>query len=248
MMLTPGGAGGGTVTLQTVPLTTVLANEDPDHASPPQRVILHAVSSASSVPGGKDVLTFQTSASLPESLQPPQLLVTSLGASGLANTQGGSLNGLTRLLTLSPGGQPVVAQQPGTVIATVLKPGEFQGLQVKEEVLDAQYLQSLVNCVGYGELEGGYRTVLVEAPQEPSPEGAVNGHSELGERGGPSEGLTPVEMLEARGESALQAEHGAKALDGAQGLQDLPVTLHSSISSPSSHLVPIQVKLEPVDS
>ncbi|XP_061089828.1 LOW QUALITY PROTEIN: ETS-related transcription factor Elf-1-like [Conger conger] len=241
MMLTQGGGGGGTVTLQTMPLTTVLANEDPDHASQPQRVIL-AVSSSSSMPGGKDVLTFQTSASLPESLQPPQLLVTSLGASGLSSAQGGSLNGLARLLNFSPGCQPLVAQQPGTVIATLLKPGEFQGLQVKEELLDAQYFQSLVNC--YGELEGGYRTVVVETAHEPQPEGAVDGRLELGEQGGPSEGLTPVEMLE---DHALQAEHGAKALAVSQGLQDLPVTLHSALTSPSSHLVPVQVKLEPMD-
>ena len=238
MMLAPGGAGGGTVTLQTVPLTTILANEDPEHASQPQRVIFQAVSSSSSMPGGKDVLTFQTSASLPESLQPPQLLVTSLGASGLSSAQGGSLNGLARLLGLSPGGQSLVAQQPGTVIATVLKSGEFQGLQVKEEVLDAQYLQSFVNC--YGETEGGYRTVVVDTVQEPCPEGALDGRLDLGESGGPSEGLTPVEMLE---DHALQAEHGAKALAVSQGLQDLPVTLHSH----STHLIPIQVKLEPLD-
>ncbi|XP_035265227.1 ETS-related transcription factor Elf-1-like [Anguilla anguilla] len=248
MMLTPGGAGGGTVTLQTVPLTTVLASEDSDHASQPQRVILHAVSSASSVPGGKDILTFQTAASLPDSLHHPQLLVTSLGASGLSTAHGGSLNGLARLVTLNSSGQPVVAQQSGTVIATVLKPGEFQGLQVKEEVLDAQYLQSLVNCAGYGEAEGGYRTVVMESAQEPCTEGAINGHSELGaEQGGPSEGLTPVEQLEDRGESALQAERRAKELAVSSGLQDLPVTLHSTIAS-SSHLIPIQVKLEPVDS
>ncbi|KAJ8255153.1 hypothetical protein GJAV_G00201600 [Gymnothorax javanicus] len=44
MVLTPAGAGGGTITLQTVPLTTVLANEDHDHTSLPQGVILHTVS------------------------------------------------------------------------------------------------------------------------------------------------------------------------------------------------------------
>ncbi|KAG7465037.1 hypothetical protein MATL_G00171940 [Megalops atlanticus] len=256
MVLTPGTQGGNTVTLQTVPLTTMLSNGDSDHTSP-QRVILHTLPS-SSAPGGKDVLTFQTaglttaSTTLPDSLQPPQLLVTSLGSSSggviSAAAQGSSLNGLTRVVTLNAGGQPVVAQQPGTVIAAVLRPGELQGLQVKDEILDPQYLQSLVNSdpsagAGFAEAgaEGakagqGYRTVIIGS----SLEGAVNGHSVHAVSSSPSEGLTPVEELEVNGESALQAEEGGKPLHVSQGLQELPVTLHLS----SSHLIPVQVKEE----
>ncbi|KAJ8393599.1 hypothetical protein AAFF_G00058180 [Aldrovandia affinis] len=202
MMLTPGAAGGGTVTLQTVPLTTVLANGDSDRGPPQRR----------------------------ESPQPPQLLVTSLGSCS-------AFNGLTRLVSLNGGGcggQPGVAQQPGTVIATLLKPGEFQHLQVKEEVLDAQYLQSFVNGAAYGEAEpeDGYRTIIVGGAPEPYPPGGggVNGLPgwvELGaQANGPSEGLTPVEELEVHGRvrSAGRARggQGAGAAPGPGGAARYP--------------------------
>ncbi|KAJ8348876.1 hypothetical protein SKAU_G00274650 [Synaphobranchus kaupii] len=181
------GQGRGTVTLQTLPLSTVLANGDSGHA-PPQRVILHAVPSSSSA-GLKDVLTFQT-AGLQGGVHPQQLLLTSLASStgGVISTtaQSGSLNGLTRLVTLDAGGQPVVARQPGTVIATVLKPSDFHTLQVKEEVLDPQYLQSLVNSENVvtfrpeeaeaGRAELAYRTVIIGQ----DPDVALDGHSGAG--------------------------------------------------------------------
>uniref|UniRef100_A0A8B9H0I0 E74-like ETS transcription factor 1 n=1 Tax=Astyanax mexicanus TaxID=7994 RepID=A0A8B9H0I0_ASTMX len=136
MVLTSGPQGGAPVTLQTMPFSSVLSNGDSSaHRSPP-RVILHTVPSSS--PGGKDVLTIQTASLTTDhgAVQHPQQLLMSGGAA--QHSGGGALNGLTRLVTLnaSSTGQPVVAQQPGTVIATVLKSGELQSLQVKEEVLD----------------------------------------------------------------------------------------------------------------
>ncbi|XP_028815780.1 ETS-related transcription factor Elf-1 [Denticeps clupeoides] len=245
MVLTTSPKAGGSITLQTVPLTTVLANGDSSHGSPP-RVILHTVPSTS--PGGKDVLTIQT-ASLATaghgggSAIPEGLLVTSLasatGPGGVISTTApsGSLNGLTRLVTLNASGQPVVAQQPGTVIATVLKPGELQGLQVKEEILDPQYLQSLVNSdpVAYtkkeleaGEAELNYRTVII------AQNGHVNGHSASGTplASSPSEGLTPVDELEV-GE---EMHHMPK-----EPLEEIPVTVHLPMSEF------IQVKMEAIE-
>ncbi|KAG5843599.1 hypothetical protein ANANG_G00152610 [Anguilla anguilla] len=263
MVLTSGTQGGGTVTLQTVPLSTVLANGDGGHMAP-QRVILHAVPS-SSAPGVKDVLSFQTSG-LQDGGQPQQLLVTSLGSSsgGVISTtaQSGSHNGITRLVTLNASGQPVVAQQPGTVIATVLKPSEFHTLQVKEEALDPQYLQSLVNSEGVvtfrpeeaeaGRAELAYRTVIIGQ----APDATLNGRvtaAGAAERGGQlsyshSEGLTPVEELEITGESVLQPVGGVKEEDGTaeplpQGFQELSVTIHV----PASDFIAAQVKTEPVE-
>ncbi|XP_051505182.1 ETS-related transcription factor Elf-1-like isoform X2 [Myxocyprinus asiaticus] len=256
MVLTSGAQGGGPVTMQTLPLSSVLTNADSStHASPP-RVILHTVPSTS--PGGKDVLTIQTASLTTDSIQHQQLLV-SLGSSsgGVISTmpqQAGSLNGLTRLVTLNANGQPVVAQQPGTVIATVLKPSELQGLQVKEEILDPHYFQSLVNShptvasyckeeMDDGMAELNYRTVIISsAGQELSQ--TLNGHSDMGLQlaSSPSEGLTPVEELEVRGEVALHPEPEAKdLLETSEGLQDLPV----SIQIPASHF--IQVKAEPAE-
>ncbi|KAG7329103.1 hypothetical protein KOW79_007277 [Hemibagrus wyckioides] len=154
MVLTSGSQGGAPVTLQTVPLSSVLANSD-------------------------------------------------------------SLNGLTRVVTLNSSGHPIVAQQPGTVIATVLKPGEFQNLQVKEEILEPQFLQSMVNGNPFckeetdrGSSELGQRTVIVGVAGQSMCQ-LANGHSDAGAElaSSPSEGLTPVEELEVKSEIA-----GAKEL------------------------------------
>ncbi|XP_006633101.1 ETS-related transcription factor Elf-1 isoform X1 [Lepisosteus oculatus] len=276
VMMTSGAQGGGTVTLQTVPLTTVLANGDAAHSSP-QRVILHTV--PSSTPGLKDMMTFQATAlssaacSLSDSPQPPQLLVTSLGSSsgGLINTtaQSSSLNGITRLVTVNAGGQPVVAQQPGTVIATVLKPGDLNGIQVKEEILDPQYLQSLVNgdpsassegkalALDGGGAELSYRTVIISSgAQEPGQGFETHAHGpagqmEAGDQSSPTVGLTPVEELEVNGELALEAEPTSKHLASLaqrlvpqlqlSGCQPVPVQVAPSPYSP------VQVKTEPED-
>lgn len=238
---------GGSVTLQTVPLTTMLANGDASgsHCSSPPRVILHTVPSSS--PGSKDVLTIQAAslAHCPTSLGggggggtggglSENLLVTSLGSAvgGVAGGGvGGGMNGagsaqlgsLTRLVTLNASGQPVVTQQPGTVIATVLKPGELQSLSLKEEILDPYYLQSLVNSeLGAAGVANGiyvkeevdddgfctpteltYRTVILTQDGAISCGGldanAFNGHldaTSMPLASSPSEGLTPVEELE----------------------------------------------------
>lgn len=154
MVLTSGSQGGAPVTLQTVPLSAVLANSD-------------------------------------------------------------SLNGLTRVVTLNANGQPVVTQQPGTVIATVLKPGELQNLQVKEEILEPQFLQSLVSGSLFckeetdgGSSKLGHRTVIVGVASQGMCQFA-NGHLKAGAElaSSPSEGLTPVEELEVKSEIS-----GAKEL------------------------------------
>lgn len=252
--------------LQSVPLTTVLANGDSCHSSPP-RVILHTMPSTTA--GGKDVLTIQTASlagganSLQDGL-PQQLLVTSLGSSavssstsssctsptGVISSAASNLNGLPRLVTINTTcGQTMVAQQPGTVIATVLKSSDLSGLQVKEELLDPSYFQSMVNGdpslaantfereeIEVGEAELQYRTVIIDTSQsqgqEAMSETIINGHSS--QSSSPSEGLTPVEELEVRGEMSLQPEQGIK------GLQELPL----SVQLPANF---IQIKTEPAE-
>ncbi|XP_044219056.1 ETS-related transcription factor Elf-1 isoform X2 [Thunnus albacares] len=252
--------------LQSVPLTTVLANGDSSHSSPP-RVILHTMPSTTA--GGKDVLTIQTASlagganGLQDGL-PQQLLVTSLGSSavssstsscctsppGATNSTASNLNGLPRLVTINTTcGQTMVAQQPGTVIATVLKSSDLSGLQIKEEMLDPSYFQSMVNGdpslaantfekeeMEEGEAELQYRTVIIDTSQsqgqDAGSETIINGHSS--QSSSPSEGLTPVEELEVRGEMSLQPEQGIK------GLQELPL----SVQLPANF---IQIKTEPAE-
>uniref|UniRef100_A0A8C7IP67 E74-like ETS transcription factor 1 n=1 Tax=Oncorhynchus kisutch TaxID=8019 RepID=A0A8C7IP67_ONCKI len=239
-------------------LQPLLSNGDSSSNSSPPRIILHTVPSTTA--GGKDVLTIQT-ASLATGTgslqdhhhqhQQPQFLVTSLGSTtattGVINSTTASLNGLPRLVTLNTAtGQPMVAQQPGTVIATVLKPSSgdelLHGLHgIKEEMLDPYYLQSWVNGdpsfgMEAGEAELTYRTVIIGTNQslgqsqgETGSESPVNGH--LAQGSSPSEGLTPVEELEVRGEMALQPEH----MLGVKGLQELP------------EITFIQIKTEPTE-
>lgn len=252
MVLTSSGS------LQSVPLTTVLANRDTSHCSPPQ-VILHAIPSAAA--GDKDVLTIQAASlsgegGLQDSL-PHQLLVTSLGPSttssscisppGIISSTASSLNGLPRLVTINTTcGPTMVAQQPGTVIATVLKSSDLSGFHVKEELLDQSYFHSMVNGdpslaantfekeeIEAGEAELQYRTMIIDAnqSQEALCENLMNGHSS---QSSPGEGLTPVEELEVRGEMSLQAEQGIK------GLHELPL----SVQLPGNF---IQIKTEPTE-
>lgn len=249
MVLTSSGS------LQSVPLTTVLANRDTSHCSPAQ-VILHAIPSAAV--GDKDVLTIQAASlsgegGLQDSL-PHQLLVTSLGPSttascisppGIISSTASSLNGLPRLVTINTTcGPTMVAQQPGTVIATVLKSSDLSGLHVKEELLDQSYFHSMVNGdpslavfekeeIEAGEAELQYRTMIIDAnhSQEALCENLMNGHSS---QSSPGEGLTPVEELEVRGEMSLQAEQGIK------GLHELPL----SVQLPANF---IQIKTEPTE-
>lgn len=213
---------------------------------------------------GKDVLTIQAApgaSSLQDSL-PQHLLVTSLGSSivstsssctslpGVISSTASNLNGLPHLVTINTTcGQTMVAQQPGTVIATVLKSSDLTGLQVKEELLDPNYFQSMVNGdpslsantfereeIEIGEAELQYRTMIIDTTQSQGEEAAsetiINGHSS--QSSSPSEGLTPVEELEVRGEMSLQPEQAIK------GLQELPL----SVQLPANF---IQIKTEPVE-
>ncbi|KAM8848811.1 ETS-related transcription factor Elf-1 isoform 1-T2 [Synchiropus picturatus] len=234
--------------LQSVPLSTVL------HTIP------------SSMAGTKDVLTIQTSSltggicNLQDGL-PQQLLVTSLASPAVSSsvaslcssppgvTAASQLNGLPRLVTINTTcGQTMVAQQPGTVIATVLKSTDFPGLQVKDEMMEPNYFQSMVNGdpslavntfekeeIEAGEAELHYRTVIIDSSQSQQVLGETvinNGHSS--QSSSPSEGLTPVEELEVRGEMSLQPEQGLK------GLHELP----TSIQLPANF---IQIKTEPAE-
>ncbi|XP_034400060.1 ETS-related transcription factor Elf-1 isoform X3 [Cyclopterus lumpus] len=242
--------------LQSLPLTTILANGDSCHSSPP-RVILHTMPSTTT--GGKDVLTIQQGGAnnLQDGL-PQHLLLTSLGSSttscctspaGVLSSTTSNYSSFPRLVTINTtSGQTMVAQQPGTVIATVLKSSDFC-LQVKEEMLDPSYFQSMVNGdpslaantfekeeIEIGEAELQYRTVIIDTSQsqgyEAVSETLINGH--FSQSSSPSEGLTPVEELEVRGEMSLQPEQGIKCL------QELPL----SVQLPANF---IQIKTEPAE-
>ncbi|CAL1613848.1 unnamed protein product [Knipowitschia caucasica] len=233
MVLTSSGS------LHSMPLT-VLANGDSATSSPP-RVILHTVSSATAA--GKEMLLQTASLTGGASSLQDGLLVTSLSPSvcsasissastpGVISSTASNINGLPRLVTINTtSGQTMVAQQPGTVIATVLKSSDFSGLQVKEEMLDPSYFQSIVNgdpslaantFEKLDEPELSYRTVIIDSGHQQGPDAGcetlMNGH--VSQRSSPSEGLTPVVELEVHEETSLQPQHTLKSL------HELPLSL-----------------------
>ncbi|XP_019730275.1 ETS-related transcription factor Elf-1 isoform X1 [Hippocampus comes] len=237
--------------LPSLPLTTVLPNGDSTHYSP-SRVLLQSMPPTTT--SANDVLSIQAANGLQEGL-PQQLLVTNFGASAISSSSAtctvpiSSTSSLPRLLTINTTcGQTMVAQQPGTVIATVLKSGDLCGLQVKEEMLDSSYFQSMVNGdpslastfakeeMDAGEAELQYRTVIIDTSHthglELASEAAFNGLSS--QSSSPCEGLTPVEELEVRGEMSLQSQQAIKSL------QELPL----SVQLPANF---IQIKTEPAE-
>uniref|UniRef100_V9KGU1 ETS-related transcription factor Elf-4-like protein n=1 Tax=Callorhinchus milii TaxID=7868 RepID=V9KGU1_CALMI len=133
MMTTSGTQGLGTLMLQSVPLTTVLAGTDALCNSPP-KVILRAISSSE---GSKDGLAIQatlpatglTDSTLYETQQ-GQVIATSLSSPNIgyptviSTAPHSALDTVTQVVTLNSSGQPLVAHRAGSVIATVLKPPE----------------------------------------------------------------------------------------------------------------------------
>ncbi|XP_058885357.1 ETS-related transcription factor Elf-1-like isoform X2 [Acipenser ruthenus] len=103
----------GTVTLQTLPLTTVLASSDPSGASPPtfflqtipspQVAAPTSPGTLSTVPGQRVLVSSNRTASVPSS--------PTVGAAA-------------PVVTFSTGGQQLVSHPPGTVIASVTKAPE----------------------------------------------------------------------------------------------------------------------------
>ncbi|XP_043913576.1 ETS-related transcription factor Elf-1-like [Protopterus annectens] len=248
MMVTPNSQGMGTITLQTIPFSTVLANGELSGSSP-QKVIFQTIPSTS---GLKDLVTFQAALpctnGLPDNPQ-HQVLVSSFPSSesGLSTyittTANSSLNTVPQLMTLNGSGEPVVAQHPGTVIATIIKPAELNSSSLKNDILSSHYLQTLVSSTSNG-MEGlvmktesvehtpsmpdanfqPLHTVILSRPQEPnmvqigSPNvgaNVLNGETHCTLR----VGLTPVVELESSGEcleSHSHPEHMRLDLHGAQ--------------------------------
>ncbi|KAJ1199476.1 hypothetical protein NDU88_003310 [Pleurodeles waltl] len=140
-----------------------------------------------------------------------------------------SINSLAQLLALNGGGQSVIAQHPGTVIATVIRTAEPSTGNLKEEMLSAQYIQHFLsgttNTVGktvlnndstaemrqpnpnYHQLNnvvlnGSQETKLIQIKAETSSNCEENTKANIG--------LTPVAELELNTDSAVlrQSEHG----------------------------------------
>lgn len=138
---------GSTVTLQTIPLTTVLTNGPPASTTAPTQLVLQSVPQVSTF---KDTFTLQTSFPLNTNLQENQVA-----------TQGAPLilSGLPQLLTganhqsnpvpsqvISAGSAGPSSQPPGTVIAAFIRTSSGASVPVVKEgpLRSSSYVQGVV--------------------------------------------------------------------------------------------------------
>ncbi|XP_014141510.2 ETS-related transcription factor Elf-1 [Falco biarmicus] len=150
VVVSPGNQQLHTVTLQTVPLTTVIASTDPASATTPQKFILQAIPTSQPMTVLKEnvVLQSQKPVSPPSSIvlspaQVQQVLTSSVqticnGTANMASSP--SFSATSPVVTFSPSSSQVVAHPSGTVITSVIKAPETKqiGIQgvVKEDDSD----------------------------------------------------------------------------------------------------------------
>ncbi|GAB1299126.1 ETS-related transcription factor Elf-1 [Apodemus speciosus] len=140
VVVSPGNQQLHTVTLQTVPLTTVIASTDPSSGAGPQKFILQAIPSSQPMTVLKEnvMLQPQKPGSPPSVVLSPthvqQVLTSNVqaicnGAVSMASSP--SFSATTPVVTFSRSSQ-LVAHPPGTVITSVIKAQETKTL--KQEV------------------------------------------------------------------------------------------------------------------
>ncbi|NXO03765.1 ELF1 factor, partial [Rhinopomastus cyanomelas] len=140
VVVSPGNQQLHTVTLQTVPLTTVIASTDPASAATPQKFILQAIPTSQPMTVLKEnvVLQSQKPVSPPSSIvlspaQVQQVLTSSVqticnGTVNMASSP--SFSATTPVVTLPPSSSQVVAHPSGTVITSVIKAPEAKQIGV----------------------------------------------------------------------------------------------------------------------
>ncbi|NXC15191.1 ELF1 factor, partial [Corythaeola cristata] len=150
VVVSPGNQQLHTVTLQTVPLTTVITSADPASAPTSQKFILQAIPTSQPMTVLKEnvMLQSQKPVSPPSSIvlspaQVQQVLTSSVQTicNGTVNVASSpSFSGTTPVVTFSPSSSQVVAHPSGTVITSVIKAPDTKqvGVQgvVKEEDSD----------------------------------------------------------------------------------------------------------------
>ncbi|KAM4796630.1 ETS-related transcription factor Elf-1 isoform 1-T2 [Rhinophrynus dorsalis] len=148
VVVSPGNQQLHTVTLQTMPLTTVITSTDPVSGSGSQKFILQAIPSAQPMTVLKEnmVLQPQTTGSPPPSIvlsssQVQQVLgsnVQTLCNGTVSLPSSPSFSATTPVMTFSTSTSPLVTQPTGTVITSVIKSPE-----AKQTIIPASTNQGL---------------------------------------------------------------------------------------------------------
>ncbi|XP_008587097.1 PREDICTED: ETS-related transcription factor Elf-1 isoform X2 [Galeopterus variegatus] len=142
VVVSPGNQQLHTVTLQTVPLTTVIASTDPSSGAGSQKFILQAIPSSQPMTVLKEnvMLQSQKPGSPPSIVFSPahvqQVLTSNVqsicnGTVSMASSP--SFSATTPVVTFSPRSSQLVAHPPGTVITSVIKAQETKTLTQEGE-------------------------------------------------------------------------------------------------------------------
>lgn len=142
VVVSPGNQHLHTVTLQTVPITTVIASTDPSSGAGSQKFILQAIPSSQPMTVLKEnvVLQSQKPGSPPSIVLSPahvqQVLTSNVqsicnGAVSVASSP--SFTATTPVVTFSPRNSQLVAHPPGTVITSVIRAQETKTLKQEAE-------------------------------------------------------------------------------------------------------------------
>ncbi|XP_020659927.1 ETS-related transcription factor Elf-1 isoform X2 [Pogona vitticeps] len=144
VVVSPGNQQLHTVTLQTVPLTTVIASSDPASATTSQKFILQAIPTSQSMTLLKENIMLQS----PKPVSPPssivfspaqvhQVLTTNMQTicNGTVNVASSpSFSTATSMVTMTPSSSQVVAQPSNTVITSVIKAPETKPTVIQEVI------------------------------------------------------------------------------------------------------------------
>ncbi|XP_012503623.1 PREDICTED: ETS-related transcription factor Elf-1 [Propithecus coquereli] len=163
VVVSPGNQQLHTVTLQTVPLTTVIASTDPSAGAGSQKFILQAIPSSQPMTVLKEnvMLQSQKPGSPPSIVFSPahvqQVLTSNVqsicnGTVSVASSP--SFSATTPVVTFSPRSSQLVAHPPGTVITSVIK---------------AQETKTLIQEIEKKEVEDHLKEDTEKTEQQPQP-------------------------------------------------------------------------------
>lgn len=142
VVVSPGNQHLHTVTLQTVPITTVIASTDPSSGAGSQKFILQAIPSSQPMTVLKENVMLQSQ----KPGSPPSIVLSSAhvqqvltsnvqslcnGTVSVASSP--SFSATTPVVTFSPRSSQLVAHPPGTVITSVIKAQEAKTLTQEAE-------------------------------------------------------------------------------------------------------------------
>ncbi|XP_070265088.1 ETS-related transcription factor Elf-1 isoform X2 [Myotis yumanensis] len=162
VVVSPGNQHLHTVTLQTVPITTVIASTDPSSGAGSQKFILQAIPSSQPMTVLKEnvVLQSQKPGSPPSIVLSPahvqQVLTSNVQSicNGTVSVASSPSFSATPVVTFSPRSSQLVAHPPGTVITSVIK---------------AQDTKTLTQEVEKKEVEDDLKEDTEETEQQPQP-------------------------------------------------------------------------------